>query len=391
MAKENDEQESLPDEVKTDASVQQNEQQNETHTDKKSELKTDPVHRMTKRVLYIALTVFVLYLVMDRLAPWTDQARIQTYIVPIVPQVSGNVIKINVEKDQLVESGQILFEIDPSDYQLALESAESALELAGQDIGASTASVSTAQAKLVEAQTTLDYVKAQSRRVFELEKEKVLPVSDGDKARAAIKQAETQVDSARAELEKTKQQLGRVGQENPKIRSAIAALKQAQINLSRTTVVAPSKGGITNLVINAGQYASVGTPLMTFVDFESVWISADFRENSIANIKAGDEVEIALDVAPGKIFKGRVSSVGFAVDNSSQGDAGQLLKVEGKTGWLRDSQRFPVTIKFADDNSRGLRRVGGQVDIQVYASSNFIVNAIGWIWIRLLSWLSYVY
>ena len=186
------------------------------------------------------------------------------------------------------------------------------------------------------------------------------------------------------------QHLG-VGQENPKIRSAIAALKQAQINLSRTTVVAPSKGGITNLVINAGQYASVGTPLMTFVDFESVWISADFRENSIANIKAGDEVEIALDVAPGKIFKGRVSSVGFAVDNSSQGDAGQLLKVEGKTGWLRDSQRFPVTIKFADDNSRGLRRVGGQVDIQVYASSNFIVNAIGWIWIRLLSWLSYVY
>lgn len=378
MSKETEEKETLPEETKTDV-------------EKKSESKNDPVHRLTKIVLYIVLTIFVFYLFMDRLAPWTDQARIQTYIVPIVPQVSGNVIKINVEKDQIVESGTVLFEIDPSDYQLALESAQSALELAGQDIGASTASVSTAQAKLVEAQTNLAYVQAQSKRVFELEREKVLPVSDGDKARAAIKKANTQVDSARAELEKTKQQLGREGMENPKMRSAMAALKQAQIDLSRTTVVAPSKGGITNLVINEGQYASVGTPLMTFVDFESVWISADFRENSIANIKTGNEVEIALDVAPGQIFKGIVSSIGFAVDNASQGEAGQLLNVKGKTGWLRDSQRFPVTIKFSDDNAKGLRRVGGQVDVQVYTGNNFIVNTLGWFWIRILSWLSYVY
>ncbi|MEH6651338.1 MAG: HlyD family secretion protein [Motiliproteus sp.] len=352
----------------------------------------DPVDRMTKIVLYTALIIFVLYLVTDRLAPWTDQARIKTYVVPIVPQVAGNVVEINVEKDQSVKAGDILFKIDPSDYQLALEIAESNLELAGQEIKASTASVATSQAKLTEARINLDYVNTQSRRVFELEKSRVLSVSDGDKARAAIKQAKTQVDSARAELEKTKQQLGRAGDSNPKIRSALIALKKAQIDLARTSVRAPTNGGVTNLVINEGQYASVGTPLITFVDFGSVWINADFRENSIANIKIGDPVDLALDVAPGRIFEGTVSSIGFAVEDSTTSAAGQLATVEGKTGWLRDSQRFPVQIKFKDgEHPNKLLRVGGQVDAQVYTTGNIVINAVGWAWIRFLTWSSYVY
>ena len=380
MSEEIEKKEPQVDEVKSEAAAQEDKKNN------------DPVHQVTKVVLYTAITFFVLYLVTDRLAPWTDQARVQTYIVPIVPQVSGNVIKINVEKDQIVNPGDVLFKIDPTDYQLALESAESALELAGQEIGASTASVATSQAKLVEAQINLEYVKTQSRRVFELEKEFILPVSDGDKARAAIEKAKTQVVSARAELEKSEQQLGQEGNDNPKIRSAIAALKKAQIDLARTTVIAPTKGGITNLVINEGQYASVGVPLMTFVDFESVWVNAHFRENSIANIKVGDSVDLALDVRPGRIYKGKVSSIGFAVDDTSTGGAGQLVTVKGKTGWLRDSQRFPITIKFLKNNHpKGLLRVGGQVDAQVYTSNNFIVNTFGWIWIRILTWFSYVY
>ncbi len=384
MSKEIENKDAPSDEIKTESSEQENKPA--------AEKKDDPVHRVTKTVLYTVLVIFVLYLVVDRLAPWTDQARVQTYVVPIVPQVSGNVVEIHVGKDHVVEAGDILFKIDPSDYELALESAESALELAGQEIGASTASVATAQAKLVEAKINLDYVNTQSKRVFELERDKILPESDGDKARAAIKQAQSQVNSARAELEKSKQQLGQEGKDNPKIRSAIAALKKAQIDLSRTTVIAPTKGGITNLIINEGQYASVGAPLMTFVDFESVWISADFRENSIANIKTGDSVDLALDVAPGRIFKGTVSSIGFAVDDASQGGAGELLTVKGKTGWLRDSQRFPVTIKFSEGHPKGLLRVGGQVDVQVYTTgSNFLVNSLGWIWIRILTWLSYVY
>ena len=351
----------------------------------------DPVRKITKYVLIVVAILFVWYVVSDRIAPWTDQARVQAYVIPIVPQVSGRVVEVNVVKDQVVEPGDVLLNINPSDYQLAVETAEAALELAGQEIGAGTATVTTAQAGLVVALTNLEHAETQSARVFELEKKQVMSKAEGDKARAVVKQAKAQVDSARAELEKARQALGVKGEANPRIRSAIADLKKAQLDLSRTTILAPSKGGITNLQVEQGYYASAGAPLMTFIEFDNVWIQANMRENNIANIEQGDAVDIVLDVAPGKVFRGRVSSVGFAVDSASTGEVGGLASVESKSGWLRDAQRFPVIITFDDDSARGLRRLGGQADVLVYTSNNWIINPLGWLHIRLLSWLSYVY
>jgi multidrug resistance efflux pump len=351
----------------------------------------DPVRKITKYVLIVVAILFVWYVAADRIAPWTDQARVQAYVIPIVPQVSGRVVEVNVVKDQVVEPGDVLMKIDSSDYQLAVEAAEAALELAGQEIGAGTATVTTAQARLVEAITNLEHMKTQSARVYELEEKQIMSRAEGDAARAVVKQAESQVDSARAELEKARQALGEEGEKNPRIRAAMADLKKAQLDLSRTTVLAPSKGGITNLQVEQGYYASTGVPLMTFIEFDNVWIQANMRENNIANIEPGDPVDIALDVAPGKVFKGSVSSVGFAVESASTGEVGGLASVESKSGWLRDAQRFPVIIVFDDDSASGLRRLGGQADVLVYTSNNWIINPLGWLYIRLLSWLSYVY
>jgi len=351
----------------------------------------DPVHRLTKIVLGIVAFLFIWYVSADRLAPWTDQARVQAYIVPIVPQVSGVIKRIDVVQDQEVQAGDVLLQVDKSDYELAVQKAESELEIAGQNIGAGTANVVTAQAKLVEAQANLNHFEVQSKRVFEVEKKGVVSKSDGDKARAAIEQAKAQVDSARSELEKAKKQLGKKGEDNPQIRAAIAALKQAQLNLSRTTISAPSHGGITNLKIDIGHYAEAGTAVMTFIEVDNIWIQANLRENSIANVKVGNTVDIALDVAPGRIFKGTVSSLGFAVGTASDSAIGDVATIEGNSGWLRDAQRFPVTITFDDNSARGYRRLGGQADVQFYTGNNWIINALGWIWIRILSWLSYVY
>jgi len=359
--------------------------------DTNNENTPDPVRKITKYVLIVVAILFVWYVVADRIAPWTDQARVQAYVIPIVPQVSGRVVEVNVVKDQMVEPGDVLLKINPSDYELAVQSAEAALELAGQEIGAGTATVTTAQAGLVVAMTNLEHAKTQSARVFELEKKNVMSKSEGDKTRAVVKQAGAQVDSARAELEKAKQALGVKGEANPRIRAAIVDLKKAQLDLSRNTILAPSKGGITNLQVEEGYYASTGVPLMTFIEFDNVWIQANMRENNIANIEQGDPVDIVLDVAPGKVFKGRVSSVGFAVHSAATGEVGGLAAVENKTGWLRDAQRFPVIITFDDDSASGFRRLGGQADVLVYTSNNWIINPLGWLYIRLLSWLSYVY
>jgi multidrug resistance efflux pump len=351
----------------------------------------DPVKKITRIALIAIAIVFVWYVVADRLAPWTDQARVQAYVVPIVSQVAGRVIEVNVGKDQEVEQGDVLLKINPADYQLAVDNAETELELAGQDIGAGTASVTTAQAKVVEAQANVDHFKAQSKRIFELEEKQIYSKAQGDQARAAVIKADAQLVSAKAELEKAKQALGVKGNKNPKIRSAIAKLKKAQIDLSRTTILAPSHGGITNLKIDEGHYASVGAPLMTFIEVDNVWIKANLRENSIANIEEGTPVDIILDSAPGRIFHGTVSSMGFAVSHEKGGAIGDLESIESSAGWLRDAQRFPVYILFDDDSARGFRRLGGQADVQFYSTDNWLINSLGWIWIRILSWFSYVY
>lgn len=351
----------------------------------------DPVRKITQYILVITALVFVWYLIADRHAPWSDQARVQTYVIPVVPQVSGRITEVMVKQDQVVAPGDILFKIDSSDYELALENAEAALELAGQEIGAGMATVVTAQAQLVVAETNVEHVKAQSARVFEMENKNVLSHSDGDKARAAIKQSEAGVLSARANLDKAKQSLGKAGNENPRIRSAMAQLKKAQLDLSRTVVLAPSYGGITNLQVDIGFYAKAGSAAMTFVEGNTAWVQVNLRENNLANLAIGNSVDIALDVDPGTIYRGKISSIGFAVDTSNSSAVGGLSSVESKTGWLRDAQRFPVMISFDDDTTRGKRRLGGQADIQVYTGDNWFVNSLGWLWIRVISTLSYVY
>ncbi len=351
----------------------------------------DPVKKITHIALIVIVVMFVWYVVADRLAPWTDQARVQAYVVPIVSQVAGRVIDVNVDKDQEVQQGDVLLKIDPADYQLAVDNAETNLELAGQDIGAGTASVSTAQAKVVEAIANVDHLKAQAQRVFELEKKHIYSAARGDKARAAVVKAQAQLESAKAELEKAKQALGVKGQKNPKIRSAIAQLKKAQIDLSRTTILAPSHGGITNLKIDVGHFASVGAPLMTFIEVENIWVKANLRENSIANVNKGTPVDIIFDSAPGRVFQGSVSSMGFAVSHEKGGAIGDLETIENSAGWLRDAQRFPVYVIFDAESTKGLLRLGGQADVQFYSTDNWLINSMGWIWIRMLSWFSYIY
>jgi len=373
------------------AETETEQQVTETQEDESS--KHDPVRWATLFVLIFCLFLFVWYVAADRLAPWTDQARVQGFIIPITPEVSGEVIQVNVVADQVVNAGELLLEINPDDYELAVRRAESDLELAGQDVGASSANIDSTIAQLAEARATLKKKLSDLQRAQNIYNKDpgAMSESEIDRRQAGVEQSESKVTSLRAEVEKAKQQAGSEGEDNARIRDARAALKQAQINLSQTKLYAPSNGGITNLTVAEGFYAKSGAPLMTFISATDVWIKAYLRENSLSNLKIGDPVEVVLDVAPGKIFKGEVSTIGYGVSQPSGGATGELETVQADSGWLRDAQRFPVIIKFSDDSSRGIRRHGGQADVQIYTGDHFIVNTLGRIWIRLMSYLSYVY
>jgi multidrug resistance efflux pump len=349
------------------------------------------VRKLTIRVLIVALLLFTWYIAADRLTPSTNQARVRGFVVPIAPQVAGVVTDVNVAMNQRVEEGQMLFRIDPDTYELAVKQAEAELEKAGQSVGANTADVSSAQARLVEARASLRSVQSGAERIIAIEDTGVVTQAEVDKAKADVAGAEARIVEAIASLERARENLGAAGANNADIVSAMAKLEKAQLDLSRSVLYAPSDGGVTNVRVHVGFYANVGQSVMTFISSSDVWLEAYMRENNIEHINKGDLVELVLDSMPGRIHQATVTSVGFGVADSSGNQIGELATVQAQTGWLRDSQRFPVIISFKDDSTVGFRREAGQADVMIYATDNVLLNGLGWVYIRIIAFLSYLY
>ncbi|WP_295890730.1 HlyD family secretion protein [uncultured Vibrio sp.] len=365
-------------------------EQEQAAVDTKAEGKANRVRKITNYLLLAVGTLLLFSIISDRIIPSTDNARVKGYVVPIKPQVSGQVLDILVSANQPVKEGDVLAKLNPADYEIAVKQAEQNLEIAGQNVGAQTASIAASQARLTSANVDLENVKLQSNRILEMAERGVVSKSDADQARANLASSRAAVRNAQADLEKSKQQLGADGEDNSQIKAALLALEQAQINLERTVITAPTDGGVSNFSLSEGFYASAGQPLMTFVSTESIWIEAYFRENSLGNIEAGDEVEVALDFAPGRVIKGTVTSVDWGVDWGQNDQAGKLAQANNQTGWLRQTQMLPISIEFDPADAKGLLRVGGQADVIVYSQDNFLFNTIGKLWIRFVSWMSYV-
>jgi multidrug resistance efflux pump len=350
----------------------------------------NPLRRSLIVVLLVALAFFAYSLVADRVTPYTAQATIQAYVVRIAPEVSGPIVSVAVRDNDRVPAGTELFTIDPLNYEIAVELADADLAAAGQAIGGSTAGVSAAQAKLAEAEANLSNVREQAARVLEMVAKGIYAEARKDKALGELQAAEANVDRAKAELRQAEEALGPAGADNPQLRAAMAALEQAQWNLVRTTVMAPSDGVVTNLQVSVGSYAAAGQPAMTFIDANEVWIQADLPENSLELIEPGDPAEVTLDVMPGRIFKARVESIGWGVGSGNVDPATGLPKITTQSGWLRDPQRFPVRLVFEGMEFPKGVRYGSQVNIIIYADDSAVMDALGSLWIRAVAFLSYL-
>jgi multidrug resistance efflux pump len=352
----------------------------------------DPAHRVTLTVLGVAFVFFVWYVLADRITPYTTQARVQGLVVPLTPRVPGYVTRLDVRLHSVVEEGDTLLQLDQRPFDIAVQSAQAALDDAFQQMGAQSASVQAAVAGVGVAEASLDRAQRNFNRVEAIQQLNpgALSQADRDRAETSLSSAQERLAAARAELARAQEQLGIEGPANPRIRSAIAALEQAELDRVFSTLIAPSHGGIENFTIDLGFWAAAGQPVGTFVSVRDVWIQADMRENNIGNMEIGDRVELALDVAPGRIFRGSVRSIGFGVSTGDGGSRGELGEVSQARGWLRDPQRFAVIIAFDEGEAVGYKRVGGQANVVVYTSRNFVLNPIAWLRLRLVSLLSYV-
>jgi multidrug resistance efflux pump len=352
--------------------------------------------KATKIILVVMAVLFSWYLIADRFTPYTASARVKLYVLAVVPDVSGYVANIPIRKNQMVQAGDVLLQIETSRFEIEVEAAEAALEAAGQRVGAGTAQVSVATAALVKAQARLKEVRAQAGRILTLEEKGIYARARGDQARAGIATAEAEVAAKQAELESAKESLGKVGLDNPQVRLALADLTEAQLNLERSTYRSPAKAIVSGLEIDEGAYAAAGQPLMTLIGADDIWVEAFMTENNLGRIEPGDRVELAFDAFPGRIFAGEVKSTSFGVSTGKAVNLGQLATAEQSGSWLRDPQRFSVIINttdydYTDDTTKAGLRYNSQVDVIVYTGNNFVWNLLGAIWIRIVSLFSYLY
>ncbi|MBT8443150.1 MAG: HlyD family secretion protein [Gammaproteobacteria bacterium] len=352
----------------------------------------DPVRKWTLVTLAVIVLLLAWYLGADRFTPFTSQARVDAYVIPIAPQVTGNVLSVNVENNELVEKGDVLLTLDDSTYKLAVIRAESDLEQARQQLGASSAGVDSAAANIKAAEAELVRSRKDYERMQRIRAEEPGAISQRrlDLAESSLRAAESRVTSARAELERARQTRGQEGANNAQIQAALSALNQAKLQLEWTRVRAPAGGLVTDLQLEVGNLAQPGKPLMTFVGINDVWIQADMRENNLGHIQAGDPVEIALDVQPGRIVEGRVRSIGFGVDAGTSTALGSLPQISNDRNWLRDAQQFPVIIELDNPASLGLR-VGAQATVMVFTENSFLLVPFGKLYMRLNAIFSYLY
>jgi multidrug resistance efflux pump len=232
-------------------------------------------------------------------APWTRDGTVRTYVVTLAPEVAGRIVQLPVADNGFVHKGDLLLVIDPTNYRIAVELAEAAVQQ------------SQAAAQNAERE-------AERRR----------KLSD-----LAVSAEEQQTYNANAVAAQAQ------------YRQAVASRDQAKVNLERTEIRSPANGWVTNLLAQQGDYASVGRNVISIVDADSFWIDAYFEETLLASIHEGDPAEIKL-MAYRQIVRGDVHGVarGINVANAQPDQAG-LANVNPIFTWVRLAQRVPVRIR----------------------------------------------
>lgn len=346
-------------------------------------------------VLTLIVASLAWYFISDRLTPYTSQARVQAFVVPVAAEVSGTVLKVYVRNNDEVQPGQRLFDIDPTPYRIALQRSRSDYESVLRSVNSSRLAVETARAGLRAAVAERVNAEQDASRLEQIfaEDPGAISIRRVQSAQAARIKARSQEKAAEADLRRAEEAAGESGEKNAQLISARSAIEKAELDLKRTEAVSPTRGVVTDLRTDVGQFAQAGAPVMTLIAVHDLWIYADMTENNLGNINPGDEAAIVLDVIPGKVLKGRVRSVGSGVSAGEQAKPGTLPTIENSRDWLRRAQRFPVAIEFDPSEHERLRgvRIGGQAEVLVYTGDHAVMNWLGAAFIRLMSYLSYVY
>lgn len=313
----------------------------------------------------------------------TDDAYVDGRIHVIASRVPGAVKAVYVADNQSVKKGDVLAEIDDSDYGVKLREAEAALNAEKSKLNESATKGDVAREQLSEIwyrvesaganlalqeanlrQAELDIKRAENLfRKDALSKERYERAKTGyDVSISQVKMAKEQVKQAEASLETQKAVIRQadsgLAAQSSLVKQREAVLKAAELNRSYTKIYAPADGRITKKSVETGNQISAGQPLMAVVPLDDVWITANYKETQLEKVRVGQKVKIRVDTYPGRVFNGRVESV-----MAGTGAVFSLFPPENATGsYVKVVQRIPVKITLDKDTDKEhVLRVGMSV------------------------------
>lgn len=379
------------------------------------------VGRLIRFGVVIAAVVTLLLVVLDTdRHPRTDDASVRANFIEIAPEVSGRLAQLPVKDNAYVKQGELLFVIDPRDYEYALRQALSdqenleqriidtkrkiaaqnsaveaasaavhnsttAIRTAGSGVALAKATVLRAQASANAAEAQLKYAINDLHRLEPLLQKQYVTVDQVDQANTAVRIARGSYDAAVAALSEAQAQetqavlrqqeaddaasesRAKLGQSIHVIdtldilesqRPGLAAkVDRARLDLERCRVVAPFDAYVTNMNISEGAYARPGTPMFTLIDTRKWWVVANYREAKVRNIRIGSPVDVYLMGHPEKRFTGLVESIGYGVFPEDGSVVAGLPNIERTLNWVHLSSRFPVRIRIQNPDP-DLFRIG---------------------------------
>ncbi len=309
----------------------------------------------------------------------TDNAQVDSHIVPVLPKVGGFIAEVAVQEHQAVKSGDLLARIDDRDYRsrLTLAEADLALAIAGagsaKQAGQAGAQVMAARANAAAARSTIEQAlanadKAQKdlERTRDLVAQKMLSPQALDAAqaaaRAALAQVETSKQSANSATEQITASSAALTAAQARVEAARAARDLAANQLADTRVVAPTSGVVAAKNVEPGQLVQAGQPLLSVVPLADLWVTANLKETELRDIQLGATASIEVDAYPGLVVKGQVESISPAT-----GARFALLPPDNATGnFTKVVQRVPVRIRVSQsEDSTRLLRPGMSVNVTI--------------------------
>lgn len=303
--------------------------------------------------LLIALVASWFYLTGGRYES-TDNAYIAQDTVSISPDVSGRIVKVNVRENQRVNAGDVLFEIDPEPYRIALEQANAAIATAKVDVSTKATDTGSAAADIESADADIALAQATYERQNALWKKGFTTKASLDAAQHEVLAARARLATARASAQKAQVQLGSgvEGSGVPaSVQAAMAERDKALMNLNRTVVRAPHAGIVSQTSrLQVGNITPSGVPALSLVVSDTPWVTANFKETQLANMRVGQPVRIRFDAYPGVKLCGKVESIGAGTGSSES-----ILPAQNANGnWVKVTQRVPVRIAIACKTDRAL-------------------------------------